>query len=76
MHLGPIGVAPEAQGRGFGTALMQRYLEYLKQEQAAGYLETDRLENVAFYKKFGFVIQREEVLIGTPVCYMWREPES
>jgi GNAT superfamily N-acetyltransferase len=76
VHLGPIGVAPEAQGQGFGAALMQRYLAYLKQEHAAGYLETDRPENVEFYKKFGFVVQREEILIGTPVWYMWRAQES
>ena len=55
MHLGPIGVAPEAQGQGIGTALMNRYIEHLKQERSAGYLETDRPENVEFYKKFGFV---------------------
>jgi ribosomal protein S18 acetylase RimI-like enzyme len=72
VHLGPIGVAPEAQGQGFGTALMQQYIEYLDQEHTAGYLETDRPENVAFYKKFGFLVQREEVLIATPIWYMWR----
>jgi hypothetical protein len=26
----------------------------------AGYLETDRTENVEFYRTFGFVVQREE----------------
>jgi GNAT superfamily N-acetyltransferase len=72
VHLGPIGVAPAMQGLGVGTALMNRYVEYLKQERAAGYLETDRLENVEFYKKFGFVIRHEEILIGTPTWYMWR----
>ncbi|HEV8343497.1 MAG TPA: GNAT family N-acetyltransferase [Candidatus Binatia bacterium] len=71
-HLGPIGVSPEAQGQGVGTALMNRYIEYLKQERTAGYLETDRPENVEFYKKFGFVVQREQELIGTPTWYMWR----
>ena len=76
VHLGPIGVAPEAQGHGVGTALMHRYLEYLKQERAAGYLETDRPENVEFYKRFGFVVQRQEVLIGTPIWYMWRAQEA
>jgi len=75
VHLGPIGVAPEAQGQGVGTALMHRYLEYLKQERAAGYLETDRPENVGFYKRFGFVVQGKEVLIGTPIWYMWRDQE-
>lgn len=72
VHLGPIGVAPDAQGRGIGTALMHRYVEHLKREPCAGYLETDRPESVEFYKKFGFVVQREEQLIGTPTWYMWR----
>ncbi len=76
VHLGPIGVAPEAQGQGVGTALMQRYLEYLKEERAAGYLETDRPENVGFYERFGFVVRRKELLIGTPVWYMWRAQET
>ena len=71
-HLGPIGVSPEAQGKGVGTALMNRYIEYLKQEATAGYLETDRPENVEFYKKFGFVVQHEEQLIGTPTWSLWR----
>lgn len=76
VHLGPIGVAPAAQGQGVGTALMHRYIEYLKQERAAGYLETDRPENVGFYKRFGFLVQRHEVLIGTPIWYMWRAREA
>jgi ribosomal protein S18 acetylase RimI-like enzyme len=73
VHLGPIGVHPDAQGQGIGTALMNRCLEHLKQEQAAAYLETDRPENVDFYKKFGFVVRHEEELIGTRVWYMWRD---
>ena len=72
VHLGPIGVAPAAQGKGVGTALMQRYIERLEQERIAGYLETDRPENVEFYKKFGFALRHEEELIGTPTWYMWR----
>jgi GNAT superfamily N-acetyltransferase len=74
VHLGPIGVAPGLQGRGVGTALMNRYIEHLKQEQSAGYLETDRPENVEFYQKFGFVVQHQEQLIGAPTWYMWRRP--
>jgi ribosomal protein S18 acetylase RimI-like enzyme len=72
VHLGPIGVAPEAQRQGIGTALMNRYIEHLEQQRMAGYLETDRPENVEFYKKFGFLVQREEQLIGAPTWYMWR----
>lgn len=76
VHLGPIGVAPDAQGRGIGTALMHCYVEHLKRERCAGYLETDRPENVEFYKKFGFVVQRKEELIGTPTWYMWRAQDK
>jgi len=72
VHLGPIGVAPGLQRQGAGTALMRRYVEHLTQEEAAGYLETDRSENVEFYQKFGFIVQRKEELIGTPIWYMWR----
>ena len=72
VHLGPIGVAPRMQGGGAGTALMQCYIEHLEQEKAAGYLETDRPENVEFYKKFGFAVRRAEELIGSPTWYMWR----
>ena len=76
VHLGPIGVSPDMQGHGVGTTLMRRYVEYLKQERAAGYLETDRPENVEFYKKFGLIVQREEALIGTRTWYMWRAGEQ
>jgi GNAT superfamily N-acetyltransferase len=72
VHLGPIGVTPNAQGQGIGTMLMNRYIEHLKQERSAGYLETDRPKNVEFYKKFGFVVRHEERLIGATTWYMWR----
>jgi predicted N-acetyltransferase YhbS len=74
VHLGPLGVAPRKQRQGIGAALMQQYIEHLEQEKTAGYLETDRAENVEFYKKFGFVIRHEETVISTPTWYMWRAP--
>ena len=75
LHLGPIGVAPQAQRQGVGTALMRCYLEHLRAEKLPGYLETDKPENLEFYEKFGFVVEHEEELIGAPTWYMWREPE-
>ncbi len=39
VHLGPIGVAPERQGQGIGTALMHRYIEHLDREKAAAILK-------------------------------------
>lgn len=76
IHLGPLGVAPEMQGRGVGSALMSRYIQRLQQEKITGYLETDKEENVKFYEKFGFVVTREEQVIGTPTWYMRRESEK
>ena len=76
VHLGPIGVAPELQRQGVGTALLLRYIEHLENENAAGYLETDRSENVEFYKKFGFVVRRQEEIIGASTWSMWRCPSS
>ncbi len=72
IHLGPIGVSPETQGKGVGTALMNEFIEHLRHQKASGYLETDRAENVEFYKKFGFAVRHEEELIGTQTWYMWR----
>ena len=76
VHLGPIGVAPGKQRQGVGAALMRRYIDHLEREKTAGYLETDRSENVEFYKKFGFVLRSHEQLIGTPVWYMWRPADG
>lgn len=75
-HLAPIGVAPREQGNGLGSALMECYIEHLDQDALAGYLETDRPENVTFYQKFGFEVIREQLLIGTPTWYMWRPASS
>ncbi len=72
LHLGPIAVAPTAQGQGIGTALMDRFIDHLVRQRSAGYLKTDRPENVDFYKKFGFSVKREVQLIGIPTWYMWR----
>ena len=75
IHLGPIGVSPKAQRQGLGTALMRRYLDRLRDESLPGYLETDKLENVKFYEKFGFVVTHQEEVIGAPTWYMWRREE-
>ena len=76
LHLGPIAVAPESQRQGIGSALMRRYIEHLEQVRMPGYLETDRAENVEFYRRFGFTLRHEENLLGIPTWYMWRPAGS
>jgi ribosomal protein S18 acetylase RimI-like enzyme len=72
-HLGPIGVLPEAQGRGIGRQLMEQYCTEVDRTGDVGYLETDRPENVAFYGKSGFEISRTASIEGVLNYFMRRE---
>jgi len=71
-HLGPIGVLPEEQGRGIGTALMVNFCQRVDQETRPAYLETDLPENVRFYEKFGFQVKAESLILGVRNSFMWR----
>ena len=75
VHLGPIGVAPEAQGQRIGSRLMTRYCEALEKAGEPGYLETDRPGNVAFYRRFGFETTQELPVIGVTNYFMSRPVE-
>ena len=72
LHLGPIGVAPEAQGQHIGYRLMTQYCEALAESAESGYLETDRPENVGFYRRFGFETTEGIQVIGVRNYLMWR----
>lgn len=73
VHLGPIGVAPDAQGRGIGQRLMERYCGAIDLTGDTGYLETDRPANVGFYERFGFAVTKEVDVLGVPNFLMTRE---
>jgi GNAT superfamily N-acetyltransferase len=74
LHLGPIGVEPCAQGRGVGRRLMERYCAELDASGKTGYLETDRPENVSFYRRFEFETVQEISVLGVPNFLMERPP--
>jgi len=71
-HLGPIGVAPEVQGCGVGRRLMEKFCAELDDRRALGYLETDRAENVEFYRRFGFEVIGHAEVLGVPHVLMSR----
>ncbi len=75
-HLGPLGVSPEAQGQHIGHRLMEQYYEELDRTREAGYLETDRPENVSFYRRFGFEVTDEVMVLGVRNYLMWRKAKS
>jgi GNAT superfamily N-acetyltransferase len=66
-YLSALGVAPERQGEGIGTALMQPVLERADREQLAAYLETATARNVLLYERQRFAVVEELTLPGTDV---------
>lgn len=75
-YLSAIGVEPEHQGQGIGSALMQPMIARADHERLACYLETHREENVRLYERHGFeVVERADVPgHSVPVWAMLRKP--
>lgn len=71
-YLGAIGVQPEHQGRGFGSAVLRRILaDAWTAGQPVG-LITDRTRNLPFYRRAGFVeIARGEAAGGESGVHWW-----
>jgi GNAT superfamily N-acetyltransferase len=77
-YLAVLGVEPEQQGHGFGSALMQPVLERCDRERIPAYLESSKRRNVVLYERHGFrVIEEMKVADdGPPLWRMWREPAA
>jgi ribosomal protein S18 acetylase RimI-like enzyme len=74
-YLTAIGVDPEAQGKGFGAALLRFRLKRCDETGAPAYLEASKFANVAYYERFGFQVLDEIPVDGGPTTWgMWREP--
>ena len=75
-HLQFIGIDPDHQGKGLGSALIQPMMERCDREGCGAYLENTKEENFAFYERFGFTVT-DELDLGPgapPVWCMWRAP--
>ena len=53
---------------------MTVFVEKLDQRGDYAYLETDRAENVPFYRRFGFELLSESDLLGAHNWFMDRRP--
>jgi ribosomal protein S18 acetylase RimI-like enzyme len=75
LYLSHIGVVPERQGQGLGTALMLDGLTAQGQGVPA-WLETSRADNVAYYERFGFrtVEDADAPDRGPHIWFMRRDP--
>jgi GNAT superfamily N-acetyltransferase len=74
VHVGPVGVEPGGQGLGVGAAMMRAVCERLDAEGEVGWLETDKPENVVFYRRHGFDVEAEDRRLGFSIWFMRRVP--
>ncbi|MFC8425492.1 GNAT family N-acetyltransferase [Streptomyces sp. NPDC057236] len=74
--LATVGVAPEAQGRGRGAAVLRPGLEAAEAAGFPAFLETSDARNVRFYERLGFTVTAEVPLPdGGPLTWgMTRSP--
>jgi ribosomal protein S18 acetylase RimI-like enzyme len=76
-YLAVLGTDPEAQGRGFGSAVLGGVLEQCDRDGVGAYLESSKERNIDFYARHGFRVTGELRLPRGPVMWpMWREPRA
>jgi GNAT superfamily N-acetyltransferase len=77
-YLDSLGVEPEWQGRGLGSALMQPVLARCDSERMPAYLNAGSPRSRDLYLRHGFRVTEEFRLPegGPPLWRMWREPRS
>jgi ribosomal protein S18 acetylase RimI-like enzyme len=75
-YLVVVGVDPELQGQGVGSAIVRDGLALADRESKPCYLDTSERRNLAFYERLGFVVLEEAILgKGGPKAWaMRREP--
>ncbi|MEP6606361.1 MAG: GNAT family N-acetyltransferase [Nitrosospira sp.] len=71
-----LGVTPDRQLHGLGSALLRTMLERCDREQMPAYLEASSPQNIPFYQRQGFRVIKEFQFGpgGPPLAAMWRKP--
>lgn len=75
-YLHMIGVSPERQGEGIGSALIEAVLERCDREGLHAYLEASNSRSRALYTRLGFDFTGNAIDLpdGPHLWPMWREP--
>ncbi|WP_028811715.1 GNAT family N-acetyltransferase [Streptomyces flavidovirens] len=71
-----IGVSPDRQGEGLGTALIQPVLDRCDRDGVPAYLEASSARSSKLYERLGFAFTGRTVELpdGPPMWPMWRDP--
>ncbi len=72
-HLTVLGVRPEFQGKGVGSALLRHFCDGADAVGSGAYLETDSEGGKRLYERFGFREVNRTTKDGVSFIYMWRE---
>ena len=73
-HLGPVGVEPGLQGCGIGSLLLTAFGARMDADGDVAWLDTDKPENVVFYRRHGFDVADEVSHHGLTTWWMRRDP--
>ncbi len=75
-YLAFVGVDPQWQGRGLGSAVLAPILERCDRETTPAYLEASTPRNRALYERHGFAVTEEFTFARSapPMWRMWRKP--
>lgn len=72
-----VGVDPDWQGKGVGTALLRPVLDRCDEDRVPAYLESSTARNRACYLRQGFEdMGTLRFPDGPPMTKMWREPRA
>ncbi|WP_030928969.1 GNAT family N-acetyltransferase [Streptomyces sp. NRRL S-646] len=77
-YLWMIGVTPEHQGEGIGSALVQHVLDRCDREGLPAYLEASSARSRGMYERLGFELTGRPLDLpnGPQMWPMWREPRG
>jgi GNAT superfamily N-acetyltransferase len=73
-HLGPVGVEPGLQGAGIGARMLEMFDAQMDDAGEVAWLETDKPENVVFYRRAGWEVANELTEHGLTIWWMRRDP--
>jgi GNAT superfamily N-acetyltransferase len=71
-YLEVLGVEPSYQGKGIGSMILKSINEKADKEGVGCYLETAQPRNLPLYKRFGYQIIDQKIILGVTLWFMWR----